>query len=224
MLLLATRNAGKLRELEPLLATHGFRGETLAAIGLNEEPAEEALERFDTFEGNARAKARWFAAKVPHRVVLAEDSGLVVDALDGAPGVRSKRWSGRGDLAGALLDHENNRTLLAAMASSGGAGALRTARYECAVCCIWEGGETIALGSTDGEILRLPRGDEGFGYDPYFLSDDLGLTFAEATREAKGAVSHRGRAVAAALVKLTSAMRASPGNFTRPVDRHSGPG
>ena len=116
-LVVATRSEGKLRELLPLLDLCGWRGVTLTQAGIPYVPEEEAIEAFDSFEENALAKARWFLARQqsPGALpVLADDSGLCVDALDGAPGVRSKRWSGS-DLAGDPLDAANNAALLRAL-------------------------------------------------------------------------------------------------------------
>ncbi|WP_353266386.1 non-canonical purine NTP pyrophosphatase [Gemmatimonas sp.] len=200
-LVLATRSAGKLRELGPLLAQYGWHAMTLDELAIAESGEEEALEQFDTFEANALAKARYFAQRTG-RVVLADDSGLVVDALDGQPGVRSKRWSGS-PLEGSALDTVNNAYLQAALDEAARRGRVeRTARYVCAAACVWATGACVRLGTTEGTLLSAPRGDGGFGYDPYFLSADLGVTFAEAGRDAKAAVSHRGRAVEALCAAL----------------------
>jgi XTP/dITP diphosphohydrolase len=206
---LATRSAGKVKELVPLLASLGVHLVTLADLGLRESPDEDALEAFDTFEENALAKARHFA-RLTGAIVLADDSGLSVDALGGRPGVHSKRWSGRDDLEGAALDSANNTFLQEALrlaqhdAHTAGtyAGAESSrARYVCAAACVWSGGagegEAVARGEATGAILTTARGTGGFGYDPYFLSDDLSATFAEVSREAKATVSHRGRAFSA---------------------------
>jgi XTP/dITP diphosphohydrolase len=196
-LLVATRSAGKLRELRPLLERAGFTPVDLAAAGIPEAPDEDALERFDTFEENALAKARHFhrASGLP---TVADDSGLVVDALGGAPGVRSKRWSGRDDLRGQALDDANNALLLASLDGA----APRRARYVCAAAFVDGAGEIVARGETTGRITREPHGANGFGYDPYFASDELRVTFGEATREAKEGVSHRGRAFRALVAEL----------------------
>jgi XTP/dITP diphosphohydrolase len=215
---LATRSAGKLNELVPMLAGLGVRVVTLADLGLAEEQAEDALEIFDTFEENALAKARYFAERTG-LVVLADDSGLVVDALGGRPGVQSKRWSGRTDLTGAALDAENNALLQRALRDAASAGqSSRVARYECAAACVWPGvstgddaflheghprafrGERVVRAHTAGTVLEEARGTGGFGYDPYFFSDDLGATFAEVSRDDKAGVSHRGRAFHALLL------------------------
>ena len=200
VVVVATRNAGKLRELAPLLEAAGFEAMDLDAAGIPESPAEEGLEVHDGFAENALAKARHFAALLPGRAVVADDSGLAVDALGGAPGVRSKRWSGRTDLAGRALDAANNARLVAELAGV----ADRRARFVCAAA--WAGpvaggpvAELVAMGEVPGRILEAPRGAEGFGYDPYFWSDELGRTFAEAGVAEKSAVSHRGRAFRALL-------------------------
>jgi XTP/dITP diphosphohydrolase len=212
-LVLATRSAGKLRELGPLLQQHGWEAVTLEALGVAVEADEEGLEAFDSFAANALAKARYFAERTG-RVVLADDSGLAVDALDGRPGVHSKRWSGS-PLEGPALDEANNRYLQDALVEAAQRGrAERTARYVCAAACVWAGGSSVQLGTTAGTLLGTPRGTGGFGYDPYFLSSELGMTFAEASRDAKAAVSHRGRAFRA----LFSEMEKLSGNLLSPVD------
>ncbi|QJR38132.1 non-canonical purine NTP pyrophosphatase [Gemmatimonas groenlandica] len=210
-LVLATRSAGKLKELVPLMAVVDLTVITLADLGLPESPDEDALEVFDTFEANALAKARYFA-QLTGAIVLADDSGLAVDALGGRPGVYSKRWSGRTDLAGVALDAANNAFLQEALRvaqaetvgdTSPSAPSSRRARYVCAAACVWRDGthwrEAVVRGETSGTLLAAPRGTGGFGYDPYFLSDDLGATFAEVARDAKARVSHRGRAFTALL-------------------------
>ena len=205
VVLLATRNAGKLRELLPMLTTAGIRAETLAEAGIPESPDEDELESFETFEENALAKARWFSSKANGRVVFADDSGLVVAALAGRPGVHSKRWAGMVSLAGQALagqaldgqalDDANNAYLVAELDRSAAAGRPdRSASYVCAAACAWDGGSLVVTGSTTGRIMAKPVGTGGFGYDPYFWSADLGAGFAEVSREAKQAVSHRGRA------------------------------
>lgn len=195
---LATRNPGKLRELRDMFLAAGIALDDLASVGLAaEDPAEDALEAFDTFEENARAKARWFSSRLPGAVVVADDSGLEVDALGGAPGVRSKRWSGS-TANGAALEAANNAHLLAQL----GPTATRTAAYVCVVVCTDGVREWSARGECRGRILAAPSGTAGFGYDPLFWSDDLACTFGDATREAKARVSHRGRAFRALLERL----------------------
>jgi XTP/dITP diphosphohydrolase len=198
MVLLATRSEGKLRELRPLFAAAGIGVQDLREAGLASSPEEDAVEAFATFEANALAKARYFHA-LSGRASVADDSGLDVAALSGNPGVRSKRWSGRDDLTGQALDDANNEKLLDALR-----GVDRpTARYVCAAAYCDGAREDVALGETTGVIVDEPRGEGGFGYDPYFLSDELGATFGESSREAKERVSHRGRAFRALLERLS---------------------
>jgi XTP/dITP diphosphohydrolase len=192
-LLLATRSTGKLRELEPLFADAGFEALTLGQAGIAESPDEELVEAYDTFEENALAKVRFFQPLAGGLPVVADDSGLEVTALHGAPGVRSKRWSGRKDLSGQDLDDENNAKLLRELADK----ADWSARYVCAAAFADGPHEFVCRGESSGVIVETPVGIGGFGYDPYFLSDDLGITFGEADRLSKEEVSHRGRAFAA---------------------------
>ena len=196
-LLLATRSAGKLRELRPLFAAHGIRVVDLVDAGLAETPAEDDLESHDTFEANALAKARYFHS-LTGRPTVADDSGLVVDALAGAPGVHSKRWSGRGDLGGLALDAENNRLLLERLQGAED----RRAHYVCVAACVDDVRAIWRRGEVHGRILERARGANGFGYDPLFFSNELGCSFGEASRENKEHVSHRGRAFRALLEAL----------------------
>ena len=196
-LLLATRSVGKLRELRPLFAAHGVRVVDLADAGVAESPAEDELEIHETFEANALAKAQYFHS-LTGQPTVADDSGLVVDALGGMPGVHSKRWSGRGDLGGVQLDAENNRLLLERLH-----GVVdRRAHYVCAAAYVDGARALRRRGAVHGRILELARGANGFGYDPLFFSDELGCTFGEASREDKERVSHRGRAFRALLDAL----------------------
>lgn len=196
-LLLATRSVGKLGELRPLFAARGIPVADLSDAGIAESAAEDELEAHDTFEGNALAKARYFHS-VTGRPTVADDSGLVVDALGGLPGVQSKRWSGRGDLVGVALDGENNRLLLERLRGV----TDRRAHYVCVAAYVDDGVALTRGGAVHGRILEAARGANGFGYDPLFLSDELGRTFGEASREAKEQVSHRGRAFRALLDAL----------------------
>ena len=197
VVLLATRSEGKLRELRPLFAAAGIRVEDLREAGLAASADEEAVERFATFGENALAKARYFQA-LTGRPAVADDSGLEVTVLGGSPGVRSRRWSGRDDLTGQALDDANNAKLLEALRSVD----RPRARYVCAAAWCDGTREVVALGETAGTIVADARGGEGFGYDPYFLSDELGATFGQSSREAKERVSHRGRAVRALLERV----------------------
>ena len=203
-ILVATRSEGKRRELIPLLAPLGSSLLTLDDAKIAFDPAEDAIEVHETFEENALAKARWFHRRSGLPCV-ADDSGLAVDALGGAPGVRSKRWSGRDDLAGAALDAANNRMLLEALAAADAAGHRgRGARYVCAGAYVDGDREVVRRGETVGFIVDEARGTGGFGYDPYFWSPEVGATFGEASMEAKAAVSHRGRAMRALCNALLS--------------------
>jgi XTP/dITP diphosphohydrolase len=196
-ILVATRNAGKLRELVPMLLAGGWQPVELAAAGIVEAPHEAAIESHETFEANALAKARHFfsLSGIP---TLADDSGLCVDALGGRPGVRSRRWSGRDDLEGRALDEANNAMLQAAL----GPDDPRGGAYVCAAAFVDAEDEVVCRAETRGTLLREPRGTGGFGYDPYFLSDELGATFAEGAPEEKARVSHRARAVDAIVAAL----------------------
>lgn len=196
-LLVATRSADKLREIRQILAAHpGVRVLDLREAGVPESPEEEGIEAFATFEENALAKARYFAehAGLP---TLADDSGLSVDALGGAPGVYSRRFSGRSDLRGAELDAANNAVLLERLA--GVPVERRTARYVCVAAVVPGGGaEQLFRGECEGVILPEPRGSGGFGYDPLFYLPGEERTFGELAPERKNLFSHRGRALRAA--------------------------
>lgn len=203
VLLVATRSEDKLREILPLLQHLPVRIVGLREAGIPVTAAEDSIERFATFEENAAAKARYFFAASGGTPTVADDSGIAVDALGGAPGVRSKRWSGRADLDGKALDEANNAHLLEALKDS----ADRRAKYVC-VASFADARSTIrARGETTGTIISAPRGSAGFGYDPYFLSDDLGCTFGEADPAEKSRVSHRGRAFRELAAQLESVFR-----------------
>ena len=199
-LLVATRSPGKQREVRRLLASAGFPIVFPDEAGIDADPAEDHLELHDTFEANARAKAEYFARRTGLSTV-ADDSGIEVLALGGLPGVRSKRWAGSA-ATGRELDRANNAELLRRLA--GAPPARRRARYRCLLAYLGrpEAVPDIFEGECSGTILEAPRGDGGFGYDPLFLSDDLGRTFAEAGEAEKDRVSHRGRAFRALLARL----------------------
>lgn len=196
-LVLATRSVGKLRELNDLFRNGGHSIVTLDELGIETTADEEFVEREETFEGNALAKARYFA-ELLQRPVVADDSGLEVLALGNRPGVLSKRWSGRPDLSGNDLDAANNAHLIGEM----GFLTDRRVRYVCVAAYCSNGVEECFRGETDGVILCEPRGMGGFGYDPYFFSWELGKTFAEATLAEKQRVSHRARAFRALLAAI----------------------
>jgi XTP/dITP diphosphohydrolase len=199
-ILLATRSKGKLRELHGILASAALQGITLDDAGIVESAEEEHIEIFQTFEENALAKARYFH-HMSGMPTMADDSGLSVRALDGAPGVYSKRYCGREDLSGQDLDDANNAKLKNALRGIDD----RSATYTCAAAFVDDRGELVAMGETHGQIIDDARGNEGFGYDPFFFSTELDKTFGEASVNEKQAVSHRGRAFHA----LVDALRQS---------------
>jgi len=207
-MIVATRSAGKLRELRALFASRGIGIIDLADAGIEESRGEDGLEVYPTFAENALAKARYFYARA-QRPTVADDSGLVVAALGGRPGVLSKRWSGRIDLAGQALDDENNRLLVENLRGVSD----RRAHYVCVAAYVDGAREIICRGEVHGQIIDTPRGAGGFGYDPYFTSDELGgRTFGEVRGEEKARVSHRARAFCALLDRLGDVNQAGAGS------------
>lgn len=197
-LILATRSGGKLRELRELFLRvgAGIRVIDLDEAGVAATGEEDHLEVFESFEENVLAKARYFSRKTGMAVV-ADDSGLEVTALGGQPGVRSKRWSGSA-LQGQALDDANNRYLLQALKGVSD----RRARYVCVAAFVDGSREQTCRGVTTGLIVDEARGSGGFGYDPYFYSEELAKTFGEASLEEKERVSHRSRAFRALLASV----------------------
>jgi XTP/dITP diphosphohydrolase len=185
-LVVATANPGKLREFRALLADLPFEIRSLAELGL---PSPE--ETGATFLANAMLKAR-HAAAAGRCAAVADDSGIEVDALGGAPGIYSARYAGPG--AG---DAENNAKLINAL--RGVPPELRGARYRCALVFVAaaDAPPRVAEAAWEGFILDTPRGGGGFGYDPYFWLPDLNKTAAELAPEEKNRLSHRGRAMRA---------------------------
>ena len=199
-LLVATRNPGKVRELRDILAGYpGLDVVGLEDLGVPESPDEDAVEAFETFEENALAKARYYTA-LTGELTLADDSGICVDALAGAPGVRSRRFAGEEEARGLWQDEANNRLLLRLLA--GVPPERRTARYVCAAALAGGGWDHVYLGECGGVVLDAPRGGGGFGYDPLFFMPSEGMTFGELPAARKSEVSHRGRAVRAAAEAL----------------------
>jgi XTP/dITP diphosphohydrolase len=194
-LLAATRSRGKQPEIRRVLEPAGVEVVFPDDVGLWESPIEETLEVAESFEGNARRKAEHFA-RLSGLPTVADDSGLEVFALGGAPGVRSRRWAG---VTGSDLevDAANNAELLRRLL--GAPEARRRARYRCVLVYLSQPDAVprVFEGACAGLVLDAPRGEGGFGYDPLFLSDELGRTFGEASAEEKDAVSHRGRALRA---------------------------
>jgi len=192
-LVVATSNAGKLRELREMLA--GF---PVRVRGLEEfETIPPVEETGKTFAENARLKARYYSEALG-RVVLADDSGLEVAALGGAPGVHSARFAG---VTGPERDRANNAKLLRLL----GERPLeeRQGRFRCALCLWGEEGMLLEVeGELEGLIATEPRGENGFGYDPLFYVPELGKTVAELPAEEKNVLSHRGRALRKLLERL----------------------
>jgi len=190
-LLLATHNPGKVREIRQLATGHDWLWHSLDDF----PDVPEAIEDAETFSANARRKALHYAAATG-LPTLADDSGLEVDCLGGAPGVLSARYAGR-----PHDDAANNRKLVAAL--EGIPREQRTARFRC-VMVLARPNEVLAetRGAVEGIIIDKPRGTNGFGYDPHFLIPSLGKTMAELPAEEKNARSHRGQALRAMLPEI----------------------
>jgi XTP/dITP diphosphohydrolase len=183
-LVAASGNSGKLRELNALLQPLGIEAVAQGSLGV-----PEAAEPHPTFLENALAKAR-NAARHTGLPSLADDSGILADALDGAPGVHSARFAGE-----PKSDQRNNRKLVEMLRDA----PTRTAHYYCVIVLLRHADDPqplVAEGFWYGEIILQPRGSGGFGYDPYFLLPELGLTAAEIDAEHKNRISHRGQALA----------------------------
>ena len=190
---LSSRNKGKIAEVRDILKEAVPEAElySLDDIGFTDEIVEDGA----TFEENACIKAKTIAAL--GYAAIADDSGLCVDALDGAPGVYSARYAGE-----HANDEKNNAKLLSEMKDV--AENERTARFVTVVACVFPDGETLtARGEVEGVMLSAPRGNDGFGYDPLFYYAPYGKTFAEMSRQEKNGISHRG----AALQKLAALLK-----------------
>lgn len=183
IIVLATGNQGKLKEFKELLKDFPVDLRSLADFG----PIPPVVEDGETFDDNAYKKAS-FTAKVLGIPAIADDSGLVVDALEGAPGVYSARYAGED-----ATDQDNIKKLLTELEETEN----RKAAFECVISIAVPSGPALTYeGRCEGEITKAPQGEGGFGYDPVFYSPDLGKTFAEADSAAKNKVSHRGKALA----------------------------
>ena len=195
--LVATRSPGKLREILKILdGLDGIRLRSLEELGVLPSHEEERVEVFDTFGENAVAKARHFR-HLTGMPTIADDSGLSVDALGGAPGVRSRRFAPETDgLSQSEQDEANNRHLLTQL--EGVLPETRTARYVCVAALDFGIGKPLTFrGEAAGAILEAPKGSGGFGYDPLFLDPADGRTFAELSAAEKDSRSHRGAAFGA---------------------------
>lgn len=202
-LLIATRNPGKAREIRDLFAGLPIAIVFPEDVALKRLPEEEDLEQADSYLGNAVAKARYFAGR-SGLATVADDSGIEVDALDGAPGVHSARFALE---AGAVtpgqdLDLANNTLLLERLREV--PEAARTARYRCVVAHLDHAvaPPEVVEATCEGRILEAPVGTGGFGYDPLFFSTELGRGFGEVPAAMKHRVSHRGRAFRALIEVL----------------------
>ena len=191
-ILVATRSPHKLEEIRELLSDTRYDVVSLKELGEEERAEEEGIERFDSFEENALAKARYFHARTG-RFAMADDSGLCVDALDGGPGVHTKRFAPEQLARRWGRDEANNRYLLEKL--HGVPDDERTARYRCAIAAYDGSRCRIWTGKVEGRIARDPRGTGGFGYDPLFVVPEHGKTFAELPAEVKNSMSHRARAL-----------------------------
>nr|WP_205599487.1 RdgB/HAM1 family non-canonical purine NTP pyrophosphatase [Sandarakinorhabdus rubra] len=178
-LVLATHNPGKVVELAELLGPHGLEVVSAGSLGLPEPDETET-----TFIGNARLKAL-AAATAAGLPAIADDSGLCVDALGGAPGIYSARWAGPGKDFAVSMARVNAEL----------GDRPRTAHFICALCVAWPDGHSeVVEGRVDGTLVWPPRGGNGFGYDPMFLMDGKSQTYGEMTRAEKEADNHRARA------------------------------
>lgn len=199
----ATTSAGKLRDFRTAAQAYSVNIEPLPGIEEILPPEEDG----DTFLANAATKAVYYSRFAPGELVVADDSGLEVDALGGAPGVRSARFAADTGLvdspdANDNTDVWNNILLLQKMEAF--PAELRTARYHCALVAAREGEVVqVADGTVEGTILDAPRGTGGFGYDPLFYLPELGKTMAEIDLETKLSLSHRGRALRELLQTLS---------------------
>lgn len=202
-LFLATKNAGKVREMKGILAQADWGEQVEVVSALDYPEIEEPEETGETFKDNARLKADYYA-RMTGLFALADDSGLVVDALEGRPGVQSARY-GRDD-------GERIGRLIQEMDSVRDDDA-RTAHFACAMAVASPDGSIMAEseGRLDGVIAREPRGSHGFGYDPIFDVPELGCRLAEAAPDVKNGISHRGRALQAILTQLEAILQQEPG-------------
>jgi len=203
-IVVATHNPGKLREMRELLSPYGIEAQSAGELGLS-EPDETGK----TFAANARIKAM-AAAKATARPAFADDSGLVVEALDGEPGIHSARWAGEGkDFRGVM-----NRIQTLLIERGAREPAQRRAHFIAALCLAWPDGHVEDFeGRVDGVAVWPPRGDKGFGYDPLFLPDGHERTFGEMAADEKHGLPPKGQGLshrARAFIKLAEACLRNP--------------
>ena len=192
----ATGNAGKVREIKAILADLNIEVLSMKEAGV----VAEAEENGATFAENAMIKAKDIAGKVSNAIVMADDSGLVIDALNGEPGIYSARYLGEDTPYSIKNAHIINRL-------EGIAVEERTARFVCAIAAVLPDGRVLSTeGTIEGYIGYEERGTNGFGYDPIFMLPEYGCTTAQLSEEAKNAISHRGKALEAMKVKLKEAL------------------
>lgn len=200
-LIIATKNKGKLEEFAQLVAHLPFDIVSMADAGI----ADDIEENGSTFEENAliKAKSVW---KMTGSAVIADDSGLEVDFLNGAPGVYSARYAGEG-----ATDADKNCKLLDALA--GVPGDKRTARFVCVIAVVFPDGSSISeRGTCEGYIATEPAGDNGFGYDPLLYIPEFGLTIAQMEANLKNSISHRGNAIRKMVERLQKHLAEEVGN------------
>lgn len=189
-ILVATHNAGKLQEITEILAPHG-----VSVVGAAEMNLPEPEETEDTFVGNARIKAH-AAAQATGLPALSDDSGITIDALDGAPGVYTADWAETGSGRDFMIAMTRANDEITAK----GPDAPRSAQFRCTLVLAWpDGHDEVFEGVMPGNLVWPIRGEHGFGYDPMFMPDGYDITCAEMEKEEKNRISHRGRAVQAFL-------------------------
>ncbi|MBO9489140.1 RdgB/HAM1 family non-canonical purine NTP pyrophosphatase [Endozoicomonas sp. G2_1] len=215
-IVLATGNQGKVKELSALLADYQVNGNPVSVIPQSDFDVPEVPETGTTFVENAIIKAR-HAAKITGLPAIADDSGLEVDALNGAPGIYSSRYAGAD-----ATDSDNNSKLLDALEHV--EHAKRTARFQCVLVFMRHADDPTPLivqGTWQGSITREAAGEQGFGYDPLFWQDDLQQTSAELPRDIKNARSHRGQALAALIPQLIERLANSASGTVEqaPIDK-----
>jgi XTP/dITP diphosphohydrolase len=201
---IATSNPGKLRDFAAVGELNGFSVAEMPCLDRIPAPPEDEA----TFEGNARAKAIYYSRLAPGFDIIADDSGLEVDALNGEPGVRSALYAADNAFSyTGEADRDNNLLLIQKLEKA--PESARAARYRCVLALANSGAVVLtAEGSVEGRIALTPQGDGGFGYDPLFYLPELGKTMAEIDLATKNSLSHRGRALRALFERLNLLLNA----------------